>query len=858
MPDLSDIETAEDTGEQAADGPKDYGDPKRLEKLPDRLQRKLHDLLRKAQERDVFARRRELQRVQKNRFFELGFQHTWWDDEQGIYQVGQNGGGEQSDEEEDGPLYQRDILLYRAFMNSFRAVFGQNQAPCRFQAKDPKNGNDITAAQEAQKHKRVVEKFNDPSALQDDVARLLWTDGSVVAISSFVYDGQRFGYEEEDEEIAAEEQAEANAGAGAGQPGAGDSAGGSLDLGSAGIPGSGDGIDAAGTGNNGLGVAGGELDGVPDLSGGGGDDQGESSLSNERTPKGQEVIELVGVLERKAPLSIRDMARWPYLIVSTEDDISIAKGENPDIEDKIRPGSSAPGAEHRARLARIACSQGSSWEGNSESTLEYLITKDRGWFRPSWFTELGKNDDPDRIEIEQIYPDGCYCEFIGETYCKSRNESMDKHIKVMQAVKSNGQNVPGLGQGAVDPCEAFDDMFNMAEEAFKGTIPAKFFRHGVLDLEAINEQSSGYGRYYESNPNTPGNLETAFADNFFEETAVEPPEMMQTHMADIQGTLLPFLTGQLAPLMGVSDEHNETAKGISILRDQALGLMNLVWKPFCGFYGLVMTDAIRCGAENRPEDKPLSAQVGIPGKDGKEETIDVSIEDLKAGNFGPVPVVDSNFPESWTAKSNRFTGLMSQSGENPLLLKLMSHPDNQVMAKDMIGLEDMEFPDADAVEKQIEEIAKLSKASPIPPSPEEVQAAVGQEMQQLQAAMQQGAAAGAQMPQVDPEALQAKLTQAATQKLTKSSVEVDPICDNHQVEAEECLRWINSPTGQKAKYSSDDQVKLGYQNVRLHLLEHQAVLKQQAQAAAQAAMVQAAGAGAPGGPGAAPTAGATA
>ena len=839
----TDIEQAPaNTSGQAATGEKDYGDPRRLEKLPDHLQRKLHMLLRKAQERDVFARRRELARVQKNRFMELGFQHTWWDEDQGIFQVGQNGGGIQSDEEDDGPLYQRDILLYRAFMNSFRAVFGQNQAPVRFQAKDPKNGNDITAAQEANKHKRVIEKYNDPTDLQDDVARFLWTDGSVLAISSFVFDGQRFGYEEEDEELAAEEQAEAQAGAGTGQPGADDLGGaepgpGLLSAGNG--SGSAQALRPAEEFGNAEAAAGnGELQ-----TGEGADvDDIESGNVPARTPKGQEVIEMVGVLERKVPLSIRDPYLWPYAVVSKESDIATEKALYPDIEDKIRPGSAAPGAEHRARLARIACSQGSSWEGNSESTLEYLVTKDRAWFRPSWFTELGPKDDPDRQEIERIYPDGCKCVFIGETYCESRNESMDKHIKVMQAVKSNGQNVPGLGQGAVDPCEAFDDMFNMSEEAFKGTIPAKFFRHGVLDLEAINEQSSGYGRYYESNPNAPGNPETAFADNFFEETAVEPPEMMQTHMADIQGTLLPFLTGQLAPLMGVSDEHNETAKGISILRDQALGLMNLVWKPFCGFYGLVMTDAVRCGADNRPEDKPLSAQVGIPGKEGKEETIDVSIEDLKAGDFGPVPVVDSNFPESWTAKSNRFMQLLQTAPQNPVLMKLLAHPDNQVVARDMAGMEDMEFPDADAVDKQIEEIAKLTKGSPIPPSPEEVQAAVDQEMQQIQAAAQAGAQAGVPVPQIDPDALQAKLAPQLTQKLTKSSVEVDPICDNHQVEAEECLRWINSRTGQKAKYSSDEQIKLGYQNVRLHLLEHQAVMKQQAAQAAQAQLAAAAGA----------------
>lgn len=764
------------------------------ERLPDNLKAKLKTLLEKAQKRDLFARREELKRVQKNRFFELGMQHLVWDEDAGIFQVGQQGGGALGEaDEDDGPLYQRDIQLYLAYELSFRSVFCQNRPTLRFKPVDAKDAIDITAAQKAEPAKRLIESYNDPQELQDDIARLLWTDGSAIAYTKYVRDGQRFGYEEDDEESPA---------AGIGRPGAAAES------------------DVEAGGDAGSAAGGGEdlLLGEPE----------------EKTAKGREVIQIVGVLERKCPLSIKDWHRWPYLVISMEDDIATSKGEFPDIEKQIRPGTKASGNEHYARLSRITCSQGASWYGTAGATLESLATVDRAWFRPSWFTECGEKDDNDRKELERIFPKGVHAVFVAGTFAECYPESMEDHIKPLQAMRANGQNVPGTGNRLLDPAEAFDDMWNMSEECFKFTIPAKIFRHGVLDLDAINEQKSRYGGYYEANDaGVPP--ERPFADNFFEETPVELPAAMPEMMAQTQGPLMQFLSGQLAPLMGQSDEHNETAKGITILRDQALGLMAMVWAPFCKFYGEVMVDAIRCAAENRDEQKPFADMVDVPGKKGQQELVEVNVQDLK-GNILAAPVVDSNFPESWSAKSNRFFQIFSQAGQNPLLLKLLNHPDNHALAKDLLGLEDFEDPDADSRDKQIQEIQELSEGQPMAPDPEEVQGAIAQELVKHKAAVLLATQAGAPVPQEpNPQVLEQQLVQ----KLTKSSVEVDPECDNHVVEMEECDRWINSAEGQRRK-RGNDQERAGFLNVRLHRMEH----KQFAQALVAQQQAAAAGAGA--------------
>src|SRR5579864_7802958 len=164
----------------------------------------LQTLKRKAQERDLWGRRAELRRCLKARLFEQGFQHAIWSEDAGTYfQVGQQGGGFTGDTEADdlAPENERDINLYLGYAKSFYSVFCQNTPNPKFQPEDPTSAEDITAADEADKQRRVIEKNNPPSAGQRAIARYLWTDGMVVA---------RVCYEEDEAdkepEAAGEEQ----------------------------------------------------------------------------------------------------------------------------------------------------------------------------------------------------------------------------------------------------------------------------------------------------------------------------------------------------------------------------------------------------------------------------------------------------------------------------------------------------------------------------------------------------------------------------------------------------------------------------------------------------------------------------
>jgi hypothetical protein len=281
-------------------------------------------------------------------------------------------------------------------------------------------------------------------------------------------------------------------------------------------------------------------------------------------------------------------------------------------------------------------------------------------------------------------------------------------------------------------------------------------------------------------------------------------------MENLQGPLAQFVTGVLPSLFGGSMADNETASGYSMARDQAMGGIGLIYREMKSLYARVMLQGVRCAAYNRVNDIKMQ----LPGRNGKPEPVQVEIEDLK-GNLRCLPETDENFPESWSQKRNAFMTLFGQAAQNPILMNILQQPDNQVLAQQMFGIEGLVIPGADSRNKQLVEIDQLLSEPPSPNQPAMHQAAVVKTVAQI--AQHHGLQVPAP-PQPTPE------------QLLMPSVPIDPIFDDHQIEFEECKRWINSPEGQEAKQMNPK----GFQNVRLHALAHyQQVQAQAAQAAQQ-------------------------
>lgn len=258
--------------------------------------------------------------------------------------------------------------------------------------------------------------------------------------------------------------------------------------------------------------------------------------------------------------------------------------------------------------------------------------------------------------------------------------------------------------------------------------------------------------------------------------------------------------------------HN-TAQGFAQMKAQALGRLGLIWGAIQRMVARMYYQAALCAAQNPDHDD----EVTLPG-DGNE-TVTVSLGNIRKGHFGAYPDEDSSFPESTPAKRATMTGLVTMAAQSPVGAAMFEEPDNWEVINELMGLPELVLPQAQARDKQMAEIEELLKEAPIPPDPMAVE-----EWQIQHAAAEVAAQAGAPpappMPPPQP----------------KSSVPVDEF-DYHQYEFEKCKSWLSSK-------ACRDQLKAGNQegvmNVKLHAKEHQAFL-----AAAAAAQMMAAAPPAP-------------
>src|ERR1035438_4564357 len=174
-------------GEQESQ-PMDYG-PKFLKLPQDRIDQ-LTGLTTKLNLRDQWARQIEIVRCTLKRYFWLGLQHTWWDNDSSCFQVGQKGGAVTAENynDEQGTAMQ-DFNIYKPNGKIFTAVFAQNPATVRAEPDQPKESKSIRAAKEVEKYLRVYDKYNPPQDSQITIGRILWNDGRLVGVTEASEDG---------------------------------------------------------------------------------------------------------------------------------------------------------------------------------------------------------------------------------------------------------------------------------------------------------------------------------------------------------------------------------------------------------------------------------------------------------------------------------------------------------------------------------------------------------------------------------------------------------------------------------------------------------------------------------------------
>lgn len=740
--DLQDIEQKFAPGEASeVEGEPDYG--LNRERIPEKFQNIFKDLARKCAERDRFARIEEVRKAGMQRFYWRGDFDVCYDETNNTWAVpgGLGPWGTAGQQDSSDVELHYPFNIYQAFGRGFISVVGQ-VPHVRMEAARTFGPDSNRVASAADSLRRKIESHNHVEALAEDVARLMWTDGRVSLYSRWVTDGARFGYEQETQ-----------------------------------------------TGEETEGIAGG----------------GNPPEKMPRQPKGGEVIEAYGVLECKVPINIRSRAQMMWRQLSFEIDSTSGKSMYPWVSKDLKGqgGTPGPGEYNLDRTTRLATTQGVRLLTESGDTVQALLTWQRTWFRPSFFTEIDNSDD--RAWFEDNYPDGAMVAFLGETYCESRNESLDDHWTDVHPLPGDGQATPSCGYIIVSVQDAVNDFADLVMECSMKSIPAIICDKDVVNLQAIAKQKAGWGAHYPGTKPQDGKME----DGFFIEPTPELPGETMAFFQQTFSTIPQFLTGLFPSAIGEAEAANPTLGGQKLLSDASKGQAGVAWKKFRSAYAESMTQLVRLGAHFRAGE----AENGIVKLSVEDEEVEIDLEDLRDGSWICRPDSDESFPNTHAEKQNAFMNFAAMAGKTPQGLQLLSEPKNLVLWKNLIGIQDLEIPGADSEEKQLGEIKELLAETPIP----------NMELaQQLAQAKIAAAVTGGQPP-----------NPPSPTEMMLPSVEIDPDFDDHQAELTACKDWINSPVGQQAKRENPD----GFMNVRLHALAHQKMVQQAQQAAIQQAMM---------------------
>ena len=734
------------------------------EKLPERLQDALRRLILQFSTESELSRRQEIRRIKQAHQFWRGLQYLWWDERDQNWHLPFEQKLTDASSIEDLPRYEFVTNIYQAFGLSIIAVLSQDVPRVRFFPSSAQAEEDVAAAKAATEVAGLVERNNRIGNLVADEAFNLWTDGKVGAYVRYVVDGQRFGFHPETEIGSREVRVGGDCYV---CPECGTETGRQAGKGAAKekieAPGEMHCLDCGALLTEEDFVAA-EVITVP---------AGQTRL---RVPNGQEVITIVGGLELKTPPWANEMHEYPYLQWNMEVHQARLRAAYPHAADKIG-APVASGMQEYERLARLAQSQGGPLTEGGDFNVN-LITFQRTWLRPWAFFAL--EDKSLRDELLQLFPDGAYVALAADTYCESRNETMDDHWRVLHAMPGDGSSGrPALGDVMISVQERFNTLSNLQIETYEYGIPPIYADSEVLDFDSLQNQTAEPGAHYPARAK-PGQ---SLAEGFFQPAPAEVPPDLAQHAANLMGPIAQFLTGAFPALFGGAMSGNDTAAGYSMARDQAMGRIGLVWRRMKFFHADVMLLAVDCFRRNRPHD----VEVTLLGAGSAFESRWIRLADLK-GNLFSYPETDEQYPTLWSQQRAVLMQLLTNP--DPQLQAVLAHPENMALIKRLIGLEEMVIPDEESRTKQYREIAQLVAEAPV-----------------------------------------VRRDEPSGVELMLPSILPDEFADNHAVELEICMRWFSSDAGQVAKIDAP----AGYANVRAHAMFHREYMLKQQRMAQQAA-----------------------
>jgi hypothetical protein len=530
----------------------------------------------------------------------------------------------------------------------------------------------------------------------------------------------------------------------------------------------------------------------------------------EGEPRQVQITSIYGTLETKVPIMAKSREEWPYCLITEDPHVLIAKKEHPRFADKItEQGDDGIADTQFERLARIGALQGNSTSFQVTDTYAHYVERKYAFFRPSMFMakcldSLYAGGGTLRDALNEAFPDGCVCTFIGQTYVASRNGSMDDELAVDFPYAGDGMSRMAVMDPAVVIQDRFNDDMNAYAEVKDFGWPSTWINGEKTQIDAVNDQTASP---YCFRPWKSSTRERPLSDQFFREPdPMIPPSFMQ-HTEYMATQLLQFILAIPSAVQGAGMPDQKTASGYQAALVQAMGQLGVIWGAVQRLMAVVYRQAAL--AASRIDSESVLV---VPSRRG---AITLNMSDLGKGHFLAHPDTDSGFPESTMQKRATLDGFLDKAVQDPALGEaILQSPDNWDFISRTYGLSELTFREARVRRKQLAEIELLLDQDPVQPDPQVLEQAQVQHASAVIVAQQTGAPPP---PPFDPASLM------------KSSIQPDEL-DFHQWEFEQCREFLSDyPKVQQQLLNGNAN---GVMNVKLHAKEHQAFLMQQAAEAA--------------------------
>lgn len=715
-----------------------------LEKTDPQLTAALKSIVDNLARQTIVARRWQIRRVRKCELYWQGIQYLWWNTADQQWHLPNEANVFDDTASESGPRYQFVTNVYQAYGLSFIAVVSQDIPTIHFFPEDPNDEDDIQAARAASDVVELIQRNNDPERLFSQMGYHAWTGGLFGLYVRYVADGNRFGWDEMPEYEPGMSQLTPDAfvcpkcGARLTQQQAANGI----------CPECGSQI----TDND---LQPGQSAQVPQQTG------------TSRIPRGQEVVSCHGALELDVPIYANEQNEYPYIKWQLEVPRSKLQASYPWIADRISTGSGMDGTNTAddvyARVSRISVKESLPQPVPSDMLYD-LVTLTRVWLRPWTFCTV--KDKSVQQRLLAMFPDGVFVAFAGTTYAESRNENMDAHWVVRHAMPGEGMNRPGIGDSLMDIQDRVNTYDNIQAETYEYGIPPIYADSEVLNFDALTTQTAEPGTHVPAKAK-PGQ---ALSNGFFQPSPSEPPADMVQYKNAMMGDIAQMLTGMYPALFGGDTGSNDTASGIKIQRDQAMGRVGLVWRSFKESWARAMKIAVDEFKNNRTNDVTLAS------KDPATKPHTISLADLK-GDVQAFPEADSTYPRLKSDQRAAVERILNIAADAPEIAQILMEPSNMAIFKSLEGINDLVVPGEDSRNKQLKEIEMLLQGEPI---------------------------------------ISQTLGTMGPEQNEQPSVQIEPL-DRDNFEYEECVRWASSDAGIEAQENNPK----GYMNVILHAQAHQ-------------------------------------